>query len=111
MIKGKGECPHGLVHTKQGIGHLSHLKLHPHPIPVLRRHVSPNPLLGLRTLKGGGFGLTEVMIHVELVEKDDVLLRSEIAGFVIFVFAYFQVVFMKLPTFPNPHQLMLCTSG
>jgi hypothetical protein len=22
------------------------------------RHVSPNPLLGLRTLKGGGFGLT-----------------------------------------------------
>jgi hypothetical protein len=58
MVKEKGECPHGLARTRQGIGHLSQPRLHPHPIPVLRRHVIPNPLLGLRTLKGGGFGLT-----------------------------------------------------
>ena len=50
------------------------------------------------------------MILVELVEQNDVLFRSAIAGFVIFLFAYFQVVFMKLPTFPNPHQLMVYTS-
>lgn len=49
------------------------------------------------------------MIPVEMVEKNDVLLRSAIAGFVIFVFAYFQTGFMKLPTFPNPRQLMVCT--
>jgi hypothetical protein len=57
-VKERGECPPGLVHTRQEIGHLNQPRLHPHPIPVLRRHVSPNPLLGLRTLKGGGFGLT-----------------------------------------------------
>jgi hypothetical protein len=60
MVKGKGECPYGLVHTRQGIGHLSHQRTHPSPRPMPRRNVSPNPLLGLRTLKGGGFGLTQV---------------------------------------------------
>jgi hypothetical protein len=58
MVKEKGEYPLGLARTRQGIGHLSHPRLHPHLIPILRRNVSPNPLLGLRTLKGGGFGLT-----------------------------------------------------
>jgi hypothetical protein len=60
MVKEKREYPYGLVPTKHGIGRLSHPRLHPHLIPVLRRNVSPNPLLGLQTLKGGGFGLTEI---------------------------------------------------
>ena len=58
MVKEEGEYQFGLAHTRQGIGHLSHQRTHPHPRQMTRRHVSPNPLLGLQTLKGGGFGLT-----------------------------------------------------
>jgi hypothetical protein len=59
MVKGKGEYPRGLARTRLGIGHLSHQRTHPSPRPMPRKNVSPNPLLGLRTLKGGGFGLTQ----------------------------------------------------
>jgi hypothetical protein len=61
MVKGKGEYPLGLARTRQGIGHLSHHRTHPSPRPMPRKNVSPDPLLGLRTLKGGGFGLTQAL--------------------------------------------------
>jgi hypothetical protein len=66
MVKNEGECPHGFVPTKHGIGHLSHPRTHPHPKPMSRRRVSPNPLLGLRTLKGGGFGLTGAELRIRM---------------------------------------------
>jgi len=66
MVKGKGEYPLGLARTRLGIGHLSHQRTHPSPKPMLRKNVSPNPLLGLRTLKGGRFGLTSVQTQARL---------------------------------------------
>jgi hypothetical protein len=67
-VKERGECPHGHAHIKQGIGRLSHPRTHPHTRLMPRRHVSPNPLLEVRTLKGGGFGLTTMPREGPLLE-------------------------------------------